>query len=407
MMQRRLFVVAPLVAAACLATTVIASQQPNRPVRPPFPRRPRPRPRRPRPTAIPATQPAVAPASPSPVDALKRLPWRNIGPTAQAGRVPVFVGLPGDINTMYVAGAVGGIFKTTNGGVSWKAIFDDQPVVSIGAIAIAPSDPNVIYAGTGEGNPRNDASIGDGVYKSIDAGEHWTNVGLPDSEKIARLVDRSAQPRRRLRLRAGPRVGPERGARPLQDDRRRPELEEDPLQERPHRLLGRRHRPDQRQHRLRGDVHVPALGLVHGVGRRRDGRLQVVRRRRDVDATVRARRQPRPAEGPDGPHRHRRRAQQPEHRLRHQRDEGRGRALAHRRRGRDLADGEPRPEHQLPAVLLRRHPRRSAEPEHRLRAGGRPLQVRGRRPHLRAHRHGDARRPPGDVDRPDQPDRAS
>ena len=124
----------------------------------------------------------------APVDTLKSLQWRNIGPTAQAGRVPVFLGLPGDMNTLYVAGAVGGIFKSTNGGVTWKAIFDDQPVASIGAIAIAPTDPNVIYTGTGEGNPRNDASIGDGIYKSIDAGEHWVHVGLPDSEKFARLV---------------------------------------------------------------------------------------------------------------------------------------------------------------------------------------------------------------------------
>jgi len=127
-------------------------------------------------------------AAPSAGEAIKALQWRNIGPTAQAGRVPVFVGLPADINTMYVAGAVGGVFKTTNGGVAWKPIFDDQPVASIGAIAIAPADPNVIYVGTGEGNPRNDASIGDGIYKSIDAGEHWVHAGLPDSEKIARLV---------------------------------------------------------------------------------------------------------------------------------------------------------------------------------------------------------------------------
>ncbi len=137
--------------------------------------------------ARPAAQSGAGAGAP-PADVLKRLTWRNIGPTAQAGRVPVFVGLPGDINTLYVTGAVGGIFKSTNGGVTWRAIFDDKPVTSIGAIAIAPTDPNVIYVGTGEGNPRNDASIGDGIYKSIDAGEHWTNVGLPDSEKIARLV---------------------------------------------------------------------------------------------------------------------------------------------------------------------------------------------------------------------------
>jgi photosystem II stability/assembly factor-like uncharacterized protein len=125
---------------------------------------------------------------PSPADALKKLSWRNIGPTAQAGRVPVFVGLPGDQNTMYVAGAVGGIFKSTNGGVTWTPIFDDQEVASIGAIAIAPSNPNVIYVGTGEGNPRNDASIGDGIYKSVDAGGHWTRLGLRDTEKVARIV---------------------------------------------------------------------------------------------------------------------------------------------------------------------------------------------------------------------------
>jgi len=164
MKTRRASVVAPLVVGVCLATGLLAGGRP------------------------PLLAQGGAAETASPVDALKKLLWRNIGPTAQTGRVPVFVGLPGDINTMYVAGAVGGIFKTTNGGVTWKAIFDDQKVASIGAIAIAPSDPSVIYAGTGEGNPRNDASIGDGIYKSIDAGDHWVNVGLPDSEKIARLV---------------------------------------------------------------------------------------------------------------------------------------------------------------------------------------------------------------------------
>lgn len=135
----------------------------------------------------PAAQGGTA-SGPSLTEVIARLEWRNIGPTVQAGRVPVFVGLPGDINTMYVAGAVGGLFKTVNGGVSWTAIFDGQQVASIGALAIAPSDPNVLYLGTGEGNPRNDASIGDGLYRSIDAGAHWTHIGLTDTEKIARIV---------------------------------------------------------------------------------------------------------------------------------------------------------------------------------------------------------------------------
>ncbi len=127
-------------------------------------------------------------AASSPVDAIRNLPWRNIGPTAQTGRLSVVVGLPGDANTWYLGAAAGGVFKTTNNGVTWKALFDGQPNLSIGAIAIAPTDPNVIYVGTGEANPRNSASFGEGVFKSIDAGEHWTPIGLSDTEKISRIV---------------------------------------------------------------------------------------------------------------------------------------------------------------------------------------------------------------------------
>jgi photosystem II stability/assembly factor-like uncharacterized protein len=121
-------------------------------------------------------------------DAVRRLNWRSVGPANNAGRISVVVGIPGDPFTYYVAGANGGIIKTTNSGTTFKSIFDKQDVSSIGAIAIAPSDPNVIYVGTGEGNPRNNASVGDGMYKSVDGGEHWTHIGLEKSDKIARLV---------------------------------------------------------------------------------------------------------------------------------------------------------------------------------------------------------------------------
>src|SRR5688572_30503005 len=131
-------------------------------------------------------QPAAA--SPSEADAIRKLTWRSIGPTNNAGRISVIVGIPGDVSTYYVAGAAGGIAKTTNGGTTFRQIFDNQAVASVGAIAIAPSDPNVLYVGTGEGNPRNSASFGDGVYKSIDAGNSWTRLGLGDTEKIARIV---------------------------------------------------------------------------------------------------------------------------------------------------------------------------------------------------------------------------
>ena len=137
---------------------------------------------------------AQTPPRPAEMDALARLRWREIGPTNQAGRVSVFVGVPGDASVMYVAGANGGIYKTTNAGVTWRPIFEKQAVLSIGAIEIAPSNPNVLYVGTGEGNPRNNASFGDGVYRSNDGGETWTHLGLRDSDRIARIRIDSRNP---------------------------------------------------------------------------------------------------------------------------------------------------------------------------------------------------------------------
>ena len=121
-------------------------------------------------------------------ESLKQIKWRSVGPANQAGRVSVVAGIPGDPYIYYVAGANGGIIKTTNGGTTFKPIFDRENAGSIGAIAIAPSDPNIIYVGTGEENPRNNASIGVGMFKSIDAGEHWTHIGLEKSDKIARII---------------------------------------------------------------------------------------------------------------------------------------------------------------------------------------------------------------------------
>ncbi|HJQ21861.1 MAG TPA: hypothetical protein VJ867_16070 [Gemmatimonadaceae bacterium] len=133
-------------------------------------------------------KPVDVPPVTSDADALRKLTWRSIGPANNAGRISVVVGVPGDVTTYYVAGAAGGIAKTTNGGTTFKQIFDKQDVASIGAIAIAPSDANVLYVGTGEGNPRNSASFGNGVYKSTDGGNSWTHLGLTDTDKIPRIV---------------------------------------------------------------------------------------------------------------------------------------------------------------------------------------------------------------------------
>ena len=137
---------------------------------------------------------AAAPPAPNQAEVLKQLQWRSVGPVNNAGRISVVTGVPGDPLTYYVAGANGGIIKTTNGGTTFTSIFDEQGSGSIGAIAVAPSDPNIVYVGTGEGNPRNNASVGDGMYKSVDGGEHWTKIGLEKSDKIARLVIDSRNP---------------------------------------------------------------------------------------------------------------------------------------------------------------------------------------------------------------------
>ena len=213
------------------------------------------------------------------LDAIQRLTFRNIGPTNQAGRVSVIVGVPGDPNTFYVAGANGGIFKTTNAGTTFAPLFDHQAVLSIGAIEIAPSNPEILYVGTGEENPRNNASFGNGVYRSNDAGATWTHLGLPDSDRIARIrIDRH-ESGYRLRLRDGARVGPERRTRRLQDDRRRQELEAHTVHRSADRLLRHRCRPEQLERDLRRHVDVSPLCVDARQRRQEDGALQVGGRR--------------------------------------------------------------------------------------------------------------------------------
>lgn len=113
-------------------------------------------------------------AKPVPAE-FKNLQFRNIGP-ACGGRVSRACGVPGDPLTYYAATAAGGVWKSTDGGLNWKAIFDDQPVATIGSIAVAPSDPNVIYVGSGEANIRGNVQPGNGIYKSTDGGKSWNHV---------------------------------------------------------------------------------------------------------------------------------------------------------------------------------------------------------------------------------------
>ena len=122
-----------------------------------------------------------------PQELVNGLKWRLIGPF-RGGRAVSVAGVPGDSTTFYFGAVNGGIWKTTDAGVVWTPIFDGQPVGSIGALAVAPSDPKTIYAGTGESDIREDLSSGNGVYKSVDGGATWNHIGLEDTRQISRIV---------------------------------------------------------------------------------------------------------------------------------------------------------------------------------------------------------------------------
>ncbi len=125
--------------------------------------------------------PAAPPSSLQESSELKTLKYRLLGP-AWGGRVARVTGVPGDPRVYYAATASGGVWKSVDGGLDWAPIFDDQPVSSIGSIAVAPSDPNVVYVGSGEANIRGNVGAGNGIYKSLDAGKTWTHVWTQEGQ---------------------------------------------------------------------------------------------------------------------------------------------------------------------------------------------------------------------------------
>ena len=154
--------------------------------------------------AIPAQQ--VSPAL------YQGMRWRLIGPF-RGGRTVAISGIPGNSNVFYMAANNGGVWKTTDAGWTWIPIFDDQGTGSIGALAVAPSNPEVIYVGSGEGLRRPDLSVGDGMYKSADGGQSWQHLGLRDAQQISAILVDPKDPNRVFVAALGHPYGPnaERG----------------------------------------------------------------------------------------------------------------------------------------------------------------------------------------------------
>ena len=167
----------------------------------------------------------------------EQLRFEYMGPPS-SGRISAVAGIPGDTTTYYAGAASGGVWKTTDGGKTFVPIFDDQPVQAIGALAVAPSDPKIVWAGTGEAWAIRDADVqGDGVYKSTDAGATWKNMGLKDTGRIGRIIVHPTNPDIVFVVRARTRHRAAGGARRLPDDGRRRDLAARALRQPRHRRV--------------------------------------------------------------------------------------------------------------------------------------------------------------------------
>ncbi|MBA3725004.1 MAG: hypothetical protein H0W86_00795 [Armatimonadetes bacterium] len=162
---------------------------------------------------------AICSAQVTTEELIANLKFRGIGPATMSGRIADIDVDPKDTATVYIATASGGVWKTTGGGVVWTPIFDDQPAASIGCVQVSRADSNIVWVGSGESNNRNSSAWGNGVYVSADAGKTWRNVGLTESQQIARIVTHPKDPKKAWVAAIGPlwSTGEERGVYMTED----------------------------------------------------------------------------------------------------------------------------------------------------------------------------------------------
>ncbi len=140
-------------------------------------------------------------------DRLAGLKARSIGPAGMSGRVAAVAAVEADPDIVYAGAATGGLWRSKNGGLTWEPLFDDQPVHAIGAVAVFQPNPDIVWVGTGEANTRNSVSVGNGVYRSMDAGKTWKHVGLAESERIYRIHLHPSDPEKAWACATGPEWG--------------------------------------------------------------------------------------------------------------------------------------------------------------------------------------------------------